>query len=957
MTHSTYRPGQFQKKNLLRPIYLFFGISKVILKRQRHYLTLSFLALINIILTVGLINNASFFSQAVDRVVLQQELSAFSEKTGRPPLSTSVYVFPSRRSPITLEKAEEISLHIRDTLSAEVGLPPRLLVTQVTSGGMMLQPAPGSDLFAEGKSYLGNMEVAVLQGITDQMDITEGAAYDEKGQSKDTLDVWIYETTAQTMGINIGDKLMMGPSLSSKSQVTLNISGIWKAKDPTGDYWFNAPENAFKSTLVIRKNDYIKFVQPIVASGTGEASWYVILNENKITPSDGEKYLNGFDRAEILISKYVPGSKMNTPPTDPLTKFVARSSTLTTLLIGYNLPAFGILLYFIILTSTIMAQWQRRETVMLVSRGLSAAGVMNLTIIEQLILFVFGYPLGILFGMFIARIMGYTESFLTFTNRAALPVSLEGLSIPLTLLALTFAMFARLFPAVHAIRSSLVTEERERARPMRKPFWYRIYLDIILIIPTYYAYDQMLKNGSLSVLVKDSPEDLYRDPLLIIVPALFILTVSLVTMRLFALFMRLVDLVAGKIPWLTLHLALRQLGRQSLDYVQPMLLVIISLAMGVYTMSMAASLDQWSIDRMYYRVGADLTFTPQPNGSESAVVDGSWIPLPQEFTRVEGVQAATRVGDFAVKMTPVQGEDVRGRLLAIDRVDFPTAAWFRPDFARESLGAMMNRLAFSEEGILVSQSFLEKYSLQIGDPVASVVTIENLMSIYTDFTIVGTYEYFPNTTDETVKIIGNLEYLSTLTGLTVAHDIWLKTDPALDHATIEKNISREFSIQVNNPQDTQMLIDEEQGRMERVGIFGTLTVGFLATALMAILGLLLYSYASLQERAYRLAVLNAVGLSKNQIMAQVILEYAFLALFGAVAGALIGATASNLFVPFFKFTGEQGISLPPLVPLIASSQLRTLSAIFGGLVVITEVFTIGTILNRRLAQILKRVWI
>lgn len=957
MTHSTYRPGQTQKKSLLRPIYLFFGIFKVILKRQRHYLTLTLLALINIILTVGLINNASFFSQAVDRVVLQQELAAFSKKTGRPPLSTSVYVFPSRRAPITLEKAEEISLHIRDTLSAEVGLPPRVLVTQVSSGGMMLQPAPGSDLFAEGKSYLGNMEVAVLQGITDQMEITEGAAFEEKGQSKDTLDVWIYEATAQTMGINIGDKLMMGPSLSSKSQVTLNISGIWKAKDPTGDYWFNAPENAFKSTLVIRRNDYINLVQPIVSSGTGESSWYVILDENKITPTDGKKYLDGFDRAEILISKYVPGSKMNTPPTDPLTKFVGRSSTLTTLLIGYNLPAFGILLYFIILTSTIMAQWQRRETVMLVSRGLSAAGVMNLTIIEQLILFVFGYPLGILFGMFIARVMGYTESFLAFTNRAALPVSLEGLSIPLTLLALTFAMFARLFPAVHAIRSSLVTEERERARPMRKPFWYRIYLDIILVIPTYYAYDQMLKNGSLSVLVKDSPEDLYRDPLLIIVPALFILTVSLVTMRLFALVMRLVDLVAGKIPWLTLHLALRQLGRQSLDYVQPMLLVIISLAMGVYTMSMAASLDQWSIDRMYYRVGADLTFTPQPNGAETIVVDGSWIPLPQEIARVEGVQAATRVGNFAIKMTPVQGEDVRGRMLAIDRVDFPAAAWFRPDFARESLGAMMNRLAFSEDGILVSQSFLEKYSLQIGDPIASVVTIENLMSIYTDFTIVGTYEYFPNTTDETIKVIGNLEYLSTLTGLTVAHDIWLKTDPALDHATIERNISREFSIQVSNPQDTKMLIDEEQGRMERVGIFGTLTVGFLATALMAILGLLLYSYASLQERAYRLAVLNAVGLSKNQIMAQVILEYAFLALFGAVAGALIGATASNLFVPFFKFTGEQGVSLPPLIPVIANSQLRTLSAIFGGLVVITEVFTIGTILNRRLAQILKRVWI
>jgi ABC-type antimicrobial peptide transport system permease subunit len=144
--------------------------------------------------------------------------------------------------------------------------------------------------------------------------------------------------------------------------------------------------------------------------------------------------------------------------------------------------------------------------------------------------------------------------------------------------------------------------------------------------------------------------------------------------------------------------------------------------------------------------------------------------------------------------------------------------------------------------------------------------------------------------------------------------------------------------------------------MEQVGIFGTLSVGFLAAALMAILGLLVYSYASLQERAYRLAVLNAVGLSRNQIMAQVVMEYAFLALFGAVAGAAIGLVASGLFVPFFRYTGAKGIPLPPLVPIIAGGQLRDLSIIFGVTIVTVEVGTMAAILHNRLIQILKRVW-
>jgi len=269
----------------------------------------------------------------------------------------------------------------------------------------------------------------------------------------------------------------------------------------------------------------------------------------------------------------------------------------------------------------------------------------------------------------------------------------------------------------------------------------------------------------------------------------------------------------------------------------------------------------------------------------------------------------------------------------------------------------MNRLAIAENSLLVPQAFLEENSLRVGDSLTIVVNIENLASVYTEYMIVGTFQYFPNTTNAATIVVSNLDYLSTLTGLTVAHDIWLKTDPEIDHDTLKKNLESKFSIQVEQENDVRALVAEEQGRMERVGIFGTLSIGFLATAVMAILGLLIYSYASLQERAYRLAVLNAIGLSRRQIMTQVILEYIFLVIMGAALGAFIGLVAANLFVPFFQFTGEAGEALPPLLPIIANTQLRNLSLIFGLTVIGLEFFTVSSLLNRRLTQILKRVWI
>ena len=529
----THQPHRAQKFNIFQSLNQFPGMAKVIFKRQRHYVALSLLALVNIILAVGLINNAAFFSQAVDRVVMLQELEKFSSVTHRPPLSTSIYVFPSRRAPVTLENAEQLAQHIAGTISGEVGLPIRHQGMKVSSGSLMLQPAPNSELYEGGQQLLGTVEAAYITNVADQMQIIEGAPLTESEESGAAVDVWMHESMAQSMGVHLGEKLSVGLKLSS-AQTPVRVAGIWRALDPQADFWFKNPDSDLKNSFLVRRADYLRSIQPLFASGSGEASWYVILDENKIRPNEGEQYLTGFTRAQDLINKYLPGGKMNTPPLDPLKKFVARSTALTILLLGYNLPAFGILIYFLILTSAIMARWQRRETVILVSRGLSTNGVLLMTLGEQLMLFIIGYPLGILFGMATAWLMGFTASFLSFTNRAALPVSLEGLSLPLTLLALAFALVARLLPAMQSARASLVTEERERARPMRLPFWYRYYLDLLLIIPAYYAYDQMVKRGSLAGLVTDRPEDLYRDPLLVVVPALFILTASLVATRLFA---------------------------------------------------------------------------------------------------------------------------------------------------------------------------------------------------------------------------------------------------------------------------------------------------------------------------------------------------------------------------------------------------------------------------------------
>ena len=943
-------PSKSQKPALMNFVNQLPGFFLLILRRQQYHLGLVILALLGIILSVGMVTNASFFSQAVDRAILQQNLAEFSRLTGRPPISTNVYVFPSDRNPLTLENAEELSREIGDTLASSVGLPLRQLGIEISSGTMLLQPKPGSDLSTQGQDLLGTVSAVYIANIAEHMVIDAGSPLDAVQTTADGMDVWMHDRLAQAMDIEINDQFSVRPNVTL-NPVLIRIAGIWHARDPKEDFWFGDPDVQLKSSLLVRREDYIKFVQPMVASGSRAASWYVILDEKEIIPKDSASYLAGFQVGQDRIAEFLPDVHLNTPPLNPLRDFVQRSNVLTVILLGYNLPAFAILLYFLLLISSIMAQWQNKETAILTSRGMSISGILNLTFLEQLLLFAIGYPLGIAFGLFIAQMMGYTASFLSFTSRPPLPVSMQGFSFPLTLVALSVSLFSRLWPIVRANRQSIITEEHEWARPSQSPFWYRYYLDFLLILPTWYVYFQMSQRGSLAGLIETQPEELYQDPLLVVVPALFIITAALVTMRLFSVAMRLLDVLANRTRWLTIHLALRQLGRQSHEYISPLLLVILALSMGIYTLSMSASLDQWLVDRMYYRTGADITFTPLAVTRE-VFSDGNWIPAPQEFTKVDGVLRAARVGDYPARITLPKGEETLVRFMAIERLDFPHVAWWRSDLALEPLGGLMNQLASASDGILVSQKFLKNNSLQLGDQIPIQVDATVYLKTQARFTIVGFYDYFPTVyEDQRITVIGNLDQLTNMFGFIPVHNIWLKIEPDASEADIRQALPGTVHVLPNVGLDARVLVAQERGKMERVGIFGTLTVGFLASAAMAILGLLLYSYASLRERMYRFSVLHAVGLLHREIVTQVVMEYAFLSAFGALAGAAIGILASHLFVPYFRVTGEKGVPLPSLLPITSDQSMISLAVFFTVLIIAAEVSTITSALRRKLVRI------
>ena len=314
--------------------------------------------------------------------------------------------------------------------------------------------------------------------------------------------------------------------------------------------------------------------------------------------------------------------------------------------------------------------------------------------------------------------------------------------------------------------------------------------------------------------------------------------------------------------------------------------------------------------------------------------------------------AAARVGDYSVTSN-IGGRQQTGRLLGIDRAEFPAVAFFRSDFANhESLGSLMNRLALNRANILVSREFLERNTLKIGNPLKLAVNAAGDFKTI-DFTVAGVLELFPTLYPQDGPFfIANLDYVFEQMDGLYPYDVWLSTD-RLAHGDQIASEVRALGITVVTAEDARALIDAEQSRPERQGLFGLLSAGFLSAAALTVLGFLVYAVVSFRRRFIELGMLRAVGLSVTQMALFLIGEQAIVVMMGAGLGTVLGIAASQIFIPFLQIGASKAATVPPFVVQIAWGQMWTIYAVFGAMFLIAVGVLIALLIRMKVFEAVK----
>jgi len=949
----------------------FLSILRLATKRLWAHKGLALSLLIGWTAAVGLGLSLPLYADAVNHLLLREELETIGE--GAPPFAFRFRYIGSWNGALDWEEVQQADTYLRMPVAADIGLPLERAVRHFKTDNFRLFPASEA-AYADTRDPLEWVQVGFVSELADHITILEGAFPTPRSPNDTATEVLIHFKLAEDLGLQVAEEYVLfghkeaGVPDSPSVQIPVRISGIWQPVNVEDDYWFYPPE-VFDRVLLVPEASFHRQIASVLKGEVNLGLWYLVFDGENVYTEDVLPLLGRIALSRTRAASLLPHVRLDVSPAEAMQKYRSETYLLTILLSVFAIPVLGLILYFVALTARMAVRRQQTEIAVLRSRGTSRWQVLGVYLLEGLALGAAALGLGILLGQGVALAMGQVRSFLTLVDRPLLPVRLSWFSLRYALAAVALALLATLFPALSATRHTIVTHKQEQARALRRPFWQRYFLDLLLLAPALYGYYLLKQRGTISVnLGGGVTADPFQNPLLFLVPTLFIFALGLLSIRLFPLLMSALAWLFGLLPGTSSVLALRHLARSSGQYTAPLLLLILTLGLAAFIASMALTLDSHLVDQVYYQIGADVQLDEIGESTRPSIVPFAaqeeeqaeedneaggpkWFFLPvHQHLDVAGVRAVARVGKYAARSTV--DVSVNGTLVGVDRVDFQKVAFFRRDFASAPLGGLMNLLASDTRALLVERNFLARNMLSLGDSLRLELMVEGEQRTV-PFIIAGALDLFPTLYPEDGPFfVANLDYVFQLMGNEFLYDVWLATDKQRSTEAIVNDLTG-VGYTILDYRDAPEIILTQQTRPSRQGLFGVLSVGFIGAAGLTVLGFLLYAIFSFRQRFIQLGVLRAIGLSVGQMIAFLAGELIALIAMGGVIGTALGVWTSYLFIPFLQVESGPHPRTPPFVVQVAWSDIDRIVALFGAMLLVGVVTMTILLVRMRVFEAVK----
>ena len=398
---------------------------------------------------------------------------------------------------------------------------PRLLSLSVESQVKTLAVRAGQiypeDSGQAGASRRRQMVLQASSGLKEHVKVTIGRFYDSD-KDRESVEAVIPEEAMYRYDIHVGDRYL-SPLPGIDRPITINIVGVVAPTNEKEAYWYQGDESIsnrlFVDELFFQTELQGKSEPPLAYS-----EWFYSFDLSKLQASD----LTGLQSTLVDMDKTVyqmlAGSKVEVSFQPFLQSLLANIRKLEGLMLSLSIPLLGIIMFYIVNNSIQSLTRQRQDLAVLSSRGGSVRKLGLLFIIEAGLLGIGAILVGFPLGRLMAVLIGSSNGYLQFVNRAALPVRFTETALLYGLGAVVLSLLAVVLPTLYYTRLTIVNFQQEKIRMDKSPFWQRWYLDAGLLVLSMTGWYLFREYNLLSLHLLEQTASM--NPLLFFIPALFI---------------------------------------------------------------------------------------------------------------------------------------------------------------------------------------------------------------------------------------------------------------------------------------------------------------------------------------------------------------------------------------------------------------------------------------------------
>ncbi len=511
------------------------------------------------------------------------------------------------------------------------------------------------------------------------------------------LEVVIGAEVAELLGWAEGQELYLVPFDTAPTEhVPLVVVGVVEATDPDGPYWFgdnprlelqeqdpiDQDDAQFLVPLYVREADFFNGLGARYPMLLGNYWWYESLDTGSLTAGTAPRAADALEALEDDLARAFPRS-------DALSQLGAFVASYERDLGVARVPLFlfsslvvGVVLYYLVLVSWLLARSRGPETALLRSRGATRFQVATLLGLgEGLVVTVPAVVAGPFLALAIVRVLPADE------------LGLADLSIGLSPSLFAFAglgglacIAVFLASGLSVAGQSIVQFLRERTRPIGSPAVYRYAIDLLVLAALGMVWWQIQGRGGF-LTERLLGEGLEVDLTLLVGPAIGLLAVGLLLLRVLPYVLRLLAALARSFRGVWLVHGLNRMARDPLPYGAVAVLLMLVTGIGVFGATLGPTLTRGQSDQARYAIGAEFVVTTLDERA------ARFIERQQErLAAVPGMHVVSAVnrGNMVLTRTSIGG--VSANLLWVDPAEVGKAMWFRPDFADKDVEELLRPL-------------------------------------------------------------------------------------------------------------------------------------------------------------------------------------------------------------------------------------------------------------------------